>query len=63
MWLDAGSVVDVVLFDFAKVFDMVDHEVLLFNLSCLVLGSLLFLVYVIFFLSLSLVLVKCLQMI
>ena len=33
--LDAGSVVDVVLFDFTKTFDMVDHEVLLFKFSCL----------------------------
>ena len=38
-WLDAGSVVDVVLFDFAKAFDMVDHEILLFKLSCLGVGG------------------------
>ena len=38
-WYDEGSVVDVILFDFAKAFDVVDHKVLLAKLRCIGIGG------------------------
>ena len=32
-WLDAGSAVDLILFDFAKAFDVVSHPIILTKLS------------------------------
>ena len=38
-WYDEGSVVDVILFDFAKAFDVVDYRVLLSKLSSIGIGG------------------------
>ena len=34
-WVDDGSIVDLILFDFSKAFDVVSHPILLAKLSCL----------------------------
>ena len=34
-WVDDGSIVDLILFNFSKAFDVVSHPILLVKLSCL----------------------------
>ena len=38
-WLDEGHLVDLILFDFAKAFDVVSHSVLLDKLRCIGVGG------------------------